>query len=320
MGCENQPIINNKKSTEMKEFIFTIGLPGSGKTTFLKERGYCYAEKISADDIKDKIRGASPADKDESKIHEESVQEARNEAFRMMSEGYNRIVMDMGGINSTYTKTIIANADLKGYKTKAYFLDTPVDVCIERMKQRGRIIPLEDVYKKNCKLNACLIDIADMGVEIEVVPYFTNKYLFLDMDGTICSYQKPPRDMDGNVDFVNSQMFKNATPVKHVIEWAEKWGYEKTFILGACPNSIAMGEKMFWIQKNIDKIYMNNVYFVGNKDYKHVFLKHLIQKLKLNKRDVLVVDDNYDIIDKMLKLGVNCIHPSNIDSIKVQEK
>ena len=304
----------------MKEFIFTIGLPGSGKTTFLNENGYRYAEKISADDIKDTIRGKSPADKDESEIHEESVQQARNEAFRRMSEEYGRIVMDMGGINSTYTKTIIAHANLKGYKTKAYFLDTPVSVCIERMKQRGRIVPLEDVYKKSCKLNACLMDIADMGVEIEVVPYFTNKYLFLDMDGTVCSYQKPPRDMDGNVDFVNSRMFENAAPVRHVIEWSKKWGYERTFILGACPNSIAMEEKTSWIQKNMGRIRMGNVYFVGNKDYKHVFLKHLIQKLKLNKRDVLVVDDNYDIIDRMLKTGVNCIHPSNIESIKIKEE
>ena len=42
----------------MKQFIFTIGLPGSGKTTFLKEKGY--SDIISADDIKLTIEDPVP--------------------------------------------------------------------------------------------------------------------------------------------------------------------------------------------------------------------------------------------------------------------
>lgn len=301
----------------MKQFIFTIGLPGSGKTTFLKEKGY--QDIISADDIKLTIAGPSPSDLNMGEIHERSVQEARKEAFARLDRGDDLVTMDMGGINSKYTCSIIERALSNGYRDiKAYFIDTPINICIERMKSRGRVVPIDDVYRKSCRLNSSIINIKNYGVKVETISYFTNKYLFLDMDGTICSYQKPPRDIDGNVDFVNSRMFENARPVKHIIEWSKNWDDEYKFILGACPNSISMEEKMSWLQMNMDDISLNNIYFVGNKDYKHVFLKHLIQKLKLDKKDVLVVDDSYSIIDNMLKIGVNCIHPSNIDSIVKQ--
>lgn len=300
----------------MKQFIFTIGLPGSGKTTFLKEKGY--SDIISADDIKLTIKAPFLYDMSTEEIHEKSVQEARKMAFKRIERGDDIIVMDMGGINSSYTYSIIERALINKYEVKAYFMDTPIDVCIERMSKRGRVVPVSDVYRKNCKLNSSIIGIKGLGVSIETVSYFTNKYLFLDMDGTICSYQKPPRDIDGNVDFVNSKMFENARPVKHIIEWTKGWDDKDKFILGACPNSISMEEKMLWLEKNMHDIKQGNVYFVGNKDYKHVFLKHLIQKLKLDKKDVLVVDDNYGIIENMLKIGVNCIHPSNIDSIVKQ--
>lgn len=301
----------------MKQFIFTIGLPGSGKTTFLKEKGY--SDIISADDIKLTIEDPFLDNLSMEEIHERSVQEARKEAFIRLNRGDDLVVMDMGGINSRYTCSIIECALSNGYKDiKAYFIGTPIDICIERMKSRGRVVPIDDVHRKSCRLNSSIINIKGYGVDVVTVPYFTNKYLFLDMDGTICSYQKPPRDIDGNVDFVNSRMFENARPVKHIIEWTKNWDDEYKFILGACPNSISMEEKMSWLQMNMDDISLNNIYFVGNKDYKHVFLKHLIQKLKLDKKDVLVVDDNYSIIDNMLKIGVNCIHPSNIDSIVKQ--
>lgn len=301
----------------MKQFIFTIGLPGSGKTTFLKEKGY--SDIISADDIKLTIEDPFLDNLSMEEIHERSVQEARKEAFIRLNRGDDLVVMDMGGINSRYTYSIIECALSNGYKDiKAYFIDTPIDICIERMKSRGRVVPIDDVHRKSCRLNSSIINIKDYGVDVVTVPYFTNKYLFLDMDGTICSYQKPPRDIDGNVDFVNSRMFENARPVKHIIEWAKGWDDKDKFILGACPNSISMKEKILWLEKNMYYIELDNMYFVGNKDYKHVFLKHLIQKLKLDKKDVLVVDDNYSIIDNMLKIGVNCIHPSNIDSIVKQ--
>lgn len=300
----------------MKEFIFTIGLPGSGKTTFLKKKGY--SDIISADNIKLTMEDPFLDNLNMEEIHERSVQEARKEAFMRIEREDDIIVMDMGGINSRYTHSIIERALVNKYKVKAYFMDTPIDICIERMNKRGRVVPVSDVYRKGCRLNSSIIDIKGLGVSIEIISYFTNKYLFLDMDGTICSYQKPPRDIDGNVDFVNSRMFENAQPVKHIIEWSKGWESKDKFILGACPNSISMEEKTLWLQKNMYDIKPGNVYFVGNKDYKHIFLKHLIQKLKLDKKDVLVVDDNYSIIENMLKIGVNCIHPSNISSIVKQ--
>ena len=57
----------------MKEAILFIGLPGSGKTTFIREniKGYVI---VSADDLKQKHPDYDP--KDPTKVHQWSVKEA----------------------------------------------------------------------------------------------------------------------------------------------------------------------------------------------------------------------------------------------------
>lgn len=308
----------------MKQFIFTAGLPGSGKSYWLKEHfDLDSLAFVSADEIKEEIAvemcHGSLCDIDEflSSIHEESIEKARDRAKQFMANQEDTILMDMGGINNHYTQHLIEYAHDFGYKCRAILFDTPIEVCIERMKERGRVIPMDNMYKKNCIMNRCFENIMDSVEEYEVVHYFTNKYIFLDMDGTICAYQKPPRDIDGNVDFVNSGMFKNPAPVKHIIDWVRKnYPMENVYILGVSPNSICQEDKIAWLSRYFSGIDYNHVYFCGNKDYKHIMLKHLMYKLKMDKKDVLMIDDNYQVINNMLGIGVNCIHPSNLESIQ----
>ena len=292
----------------MKQFIFTAGLPGSGKTTYLEQN--IEIEKslfVSADKIKERIwehkekyGDTTHLDKDGffESIHKLSTDQAEDEVKLLMNQGHERIVMDMGGINNSYTKRIIDAAHVNGYKCLALLFDTPVEVCLKRMSQRGRVVPAEDLYKKNQMLNKSFNGIIDMVEEYKFIHYFTNKYIFLDMDGTVCAYQKPPRDIDGNVDFVNSRMFANPHPVPHIIEWVKNnFEPDKIHILGASPNSICTEDKRKWIERNMPFIDSNNVYFCGNKDYKHVTLKQLMIKLKMQPKDVLMIDDNYQIIN-----------------------
>lgn len=311
----------------MKKFIFTVGLPGCGKTTYLEkhiDKSYSF---VSADNIKmgwwmsypDKTKNIMDQNSFMELHHEESIEEAGELVRDLMCKGNANIIMDGGGINNHYTMDIVQFAKEHGYRCKAIIFDTPIEVCLKRMESRDRKVPVSDIYKKYQMMPRCIEVIKKEVDEVEYVNYFTNRYLFLDMDGTICSYQKPPRDIDGNVDFVNSGFFKNALPVEHILEFASCRNTDNVFILGACPNSIAYKEKLEWLNEHASFIPKNNIYFCGNKDYKHVMLKHLLIKLKLDKKDVLMIDDNYQTIDNMLKLGVNAIHPSNISSITVNQ-
>lgn len=64
------------------------------------------------------------------------------------------------------------------------------------------------------------------------------------MDGTIASYTKGPKDIDENIDFVNSKLFEHSLPINHIIsKISNEYKPENIFILTACPNSISWEEK-----------------------------------------------------------------------------
>lgn len=105
-----------------KEAIFMLGLPGAGKTFQIdelqkksKKRKYIV---VSADIIRVNHPDYNP--EDPTSIHEECVSLAEQSMYDMGDQGHN-LIMDGGGINNSYTKRIIENMKLKGYRTKVLF-------------------------------------------------------------------------------------------------------------------------------------------------------------------------------------------------------
>lgn len=331
----------------MQELILTVGLPGSGKSTYINNNykveyvnelnlNYQNSQNsplfykdntaimsdyfnsyhlVSADFIKKLLPGY---DSNHPELcHEKSVNLAEEVVYLLLKDNKN-VFMDGGGINNNYTARIIENARKinPDIKIKALYFNTPIDVCIKRIQDRERKVPIENIYEKNQKLPRCVNRLKNLCNQFSTINYFNNKYLFLDMDGTICSYSDVCKDIDGNIDFVNGELFKYLTPVEYILNFVTTYyDMNNVYILTACPNSIALEEKKEWLQENFPQLKLKNFYFVGNKDYKHVFLKHLMLKLKMKPNDVCMIDDNYSILDKMRSIGVNAIHPSNINSI-----
>lgn len=334
----------------VKNFIFTVGLPGSGKTHFLQENypkmfdwykiypdysdTYFYIDPhmsdcymrclgkpyvlISADQIKKSLEDYDSNHPE--RVHEESVQIAAA-LLRMLVAKWNdwindTIIMDGTGLNNHYTENLIKYVREHNPETKitCLYFDTPIEVCLQRLEKRERKVPINAIYEKNIMITSCLNRYKPLVDEIKRIDYYTNKYLLLDMDGTICGYTKVKRDIDNNADFVNSELFRHLRPVEHIIEFAKKYyDMKNVYIVTAVPNSIAWDEKQEWLDKHFPEIPKENRFFCGNKDYKHVFVKQLADKQGWERNEIVLVDDYHYTIDSCRKLGINCIHPSDIN-------
>lgn len=138
----------------MKKAILFIGLPGSGKSTYIRITifGSTYII-VDADKIKETHPEYDPNDPE--KVHQWSVKEAENEMNRLSDLGYN-ICMDSGGVNNSYQIRIINMLKSKGYHVELIHMDTPLEVCLERNKIRDRKVPETAIIEKSQKLPSCL--------------------------------------------------------------------------------------------------------------------------------------------------------------------
>lgn len=343
----------------IKEFIFTLGLPGCGKSTYLNEKynnvfsfadwhnyvtmnqgaedgnlqfgTYCQqlldsceqterqnVIQIAADDLKPFINGYT--DEHPEVVHEDSVELARNLILNLSTQqSFNgTVVMDGGAINNHYTMDIITwvKENSKGVKVTCIFFDTPINICIERVNKRQRKVPIDNIYEKNMKITACVNKYKKVVDDFIRVDYYTNKYILLDMDGTIAAYSKVKRDDKGNADFVNGELFRHLTPVQWVIDFVkEHYSPQNVFIVTACPNIFAWQEKNEWLDEYFPEIPTANRFFCGNKDYKDVFVKHLAIKKKWKQNDIVLIDDYHKTIEDCTRQGINCLHPSNISAL-----
>jgi predicted kinase len=306
-------------------FIFLIGLPGSGKSTWLDKNNEFFMKNtviLSADKIKDRI-WKSIRSEDQSyndfceKYHKESTQMIEEIIYDHINKRCN-VILDGGGINQSYNLRIISkireiNPEIK---ISAIYFDTPINICLERIKLRERKVPIEDIYRKNQMLPAILNKYRQKGIEIEIIPYFTDKYVFFDMDGVICSINDPVFDINGDLDFVNTEFFKNSSINKQGMDkfkyFANIGKTSRLFILTACANNMCLDDKTAWVIKYLPELNKNNFLWVGNKDFKHVFLRQYLLGKKIEPRDVLYIDDNFEMLTKMRDIGVHTKHVSQL--------
>jgi predicted kinase len=138
----------------MKKAILFIGLPASGKSSYIRQNifGSTYII-VDADLIKEKHPDYDPNDTE--KVHEWSVKEAENEMNHLSDLGLN-ICMDSGGVNNSYSLRIINMLKSKGYYITLIFMDTPLEICLARNNNRIRKVPEHAIITKSEKLQSCL--------------------------------------------------------------------------------------------------------------------------------------------------------------------
>ena len=298
------------------KLILMFGLPCSGKTEWYNKNKENFGEHtyINADKLKENY-----PDYDESVIgmyNEESIAEAKRLVYELIHFEISCIVMDAGGINKHYTESII-NEAFVNYDIKMYFIDTPVEICIARNKERLRKVPESLIYGKEIKKLGCWFYYQTLGIECIRVPYFTREHLFFDMDGVLAPQLYLPRT-NGEIDFVNSNYFENLPVLEytsykiHDLIFFHELDISKIYILSATPNSIVAEEKKLWLEKHYGFIPKENIFFVNQGMYKAEMFRDLAKYLKLKPETMCLVDDTMSIVeDVRVKYKMDSIHISH---------
>lgn len=128
----------------MAKLIMLIGIPGSGKTTHSKQISQEYNAKVISSD----------------RVRQTFVGIKENEVFptvyrlcvEELKEGRN-VILDATHITPKVRKRSFDALDEYGvaYEKIAYYIDTPVDVCVKRVEKRNQdpnelFLPIEVIY------------------------------------------------------------------------------------------------------------------------------------------------------------------------------
>jgi predicted kinase len=294
-----------------KKAIILLGLPLAGKTTWIKEDFNVYTFSkyvyISADVFKEEHPNYDPNDSEA--LHEWSVSKAER-FLKSTANAGDSLILDSGSINNRYTFRIINYLKSHDYYIELVHIKTPYTVCLERNKKRERKIPEKAITDKALKEVSQFYKLEQMVDKVTVVDYFKNYHIFVDMDGVIAAQSTLPI-INNEIDFVNGEIHKWQKPVKPVIDILHNLkiaGYN-IYILSATPNSFSTDEKNKWLDKYFNVI-PEHRFFVNQGRHKAEMLDNLVRKFKLDKSEVLLVDDIHETLYNVKARGMNAMHVS----------
>jgi len=128
----------------MKHMIFTMGLPGAGKSRVSISR-YPKAARIDPDEYKMAHPDYDP--KNPGALHEWSLKMARKD-FDLAVEAGGQYVVDGTGTNVDRLASKMRHAKLSGFKVTLLFVMAPLAVAIKRNASRERTVPEQVIRQK----------------------------------------------------------------------------------------------------------------------------------------------------------------------------
>ena len=117
-----------------------VGLPGSGKTTYLERMG---VKALSSD----AVRGLLADDVTDQSIHREVFATLRYLLRRRLALARPVTYLDATHLTLRERRPYIRMGQIYCCSVEAIFFDVPLDVCRERNRVRARVVP-EDVLER----------------------------------------------------------------------------------------------------------------------------------------------------------------------------
>lgn len=182
-------------------FIMLVGLPGSGKSTFI--RNTFKGLKIhSSDEIREELSGDANNQKINTEVFDLLHRRIKNDLKNGLDCCY-----DATNINRKRRNAFLAElANINCYKT-CYIIATPFEVCLNQNAHRSRIVPdkvIEKMYKN-----------FEIPWYNEGWDYITIKYL---QDGYRCYYGYWKKFIDSYINFDQESTWHTTTLGEHSLK------------------------------------------------------------------------------------------------------
>ena len=129
----------NDTSSEPQRIVILVGLPGSGKSTYLERLGVTALSSdairlLLADDVTDQT------------IHGHVFGTLRHLVRERLAIGRPITYVDATHLTPGERRPYVKIAQKYGCQIEALFFDVPLDVCLDRNRARARVVP-EDAMR-----------------------------------------------------------------------------------------------------------------------------------------------------------------------------
>ena len=135
----------NDTSSEPQRIVVLVGLPGSGKSTYLERLG---VTPLSSDAIRQLLAD----DATDQTIHARVFNSIRYLLRHRLAVGRPVTYVDATHLTPEERQPYIRIARSYGCEVEAIFFDVPIEVCMERNRGRSRVVPEEAVRAMAAKL------------------------------------------------------------------------------------------------------------------------------------------------------------------------
>jgi predicted kinase len=125
--------------------VVLVGLPGSGKSTYLERMG---VEGLSSDGIRKLLSD----DETDQTIHARVFETLRYLVGQRLAIGRPVTYIDATNLTPEERGPYLAIGRAWGCDVEAVFFDVPLEVCLERNARRPRVVPGEALAKMAAKL------------------------------------------------------------------------------------------------------------------------------------------------------------------------